>query len=164
MNWYRDILGFTIIGSSTDIIVDNSTSMGRLLGQMYGSELKRVKMGHMTAGNGVGLEFFQFIDPPAQGHNETTIENKKFEYTRAGFFHICVTDPNPEQLVQQIVQTGGQQISPILNIFTNETYQAVYCLDPFGNLVEVMSASYERTLSNREPRLTSVISSARRTI
>ncbi len=164
MAWYHDVLGFTVIGAATDIIVNNSTSMGILLSQMYGPEMKRVKMGHMTAGNGVGLEFFQFVDPPTQYHNVTSGTNQQFEYTRAGFFHICVTDPNIEDLVQRIVQTGGKQISPVLTIFTNETYHAVYCLDPFGNLVEVMSASYERTLSNRDSRTISISSSARRTI
>jgi len=164
MAWYHDVLGFTIIGTPTDIIVDNSTSAGRLLSQLYEPEMKRVKMGHMTAGNGVGLEFFQFVDPPTQRYNVTTGTNKGFEYTRAGFFHICVTDPAPEGLVQRIVETGGKQISPVLNIFTNESYQAVYCLDPFGNLVEVMSDSYERTLSNRDSQLTSISSSATRTI
>jgi len=164
MTWYHDVLGFTIISTATDITVDTSTSMGLLLSQMYGPEMKRVKMGHMTAGNGVGLEFFQFVDPPTQRYNVTTGTNKGFEYTRAGFFHICVTDPAPEGLVQRIVETGGKQISPVLNIFTNETYQAVYCLDPFGNLVEVMSDSYERTLSNRDSQLTSISSSATRTI
>ena len=164
MTWYHDVLGFTIISTVADIIVDNSTSMGRLLSQMYGPEMKHVKMGHMTAGNSVGLEFFQFVDPPAQRYNITTGASQQFEYARAGFFHICVTDPAPENLVRRIVETGGKQVSPVLNIFTNETYQAVYCLDPFGNLVEVMSASYERTLSNRDPHLTSISSSARRTI
>jgi catechol 2,3-dioxygenase-like lactoylglutathione lyase family enzyme len=164
MAWYHDVLGFTIITTPTDIIVNNSTSMGLLLGQMYGPEMKHVKMAHMTAGNGIGLEFFQFIDPPTQRYNITSGTNEKFDYTRAGFFHICVTDANPEDLVQRIVQTGGTQISPVLSIFTNETYQTVYCLDPFGNLVEVNSASYERTFSNRDSMVTSISSSARRTI
>lgn len=164
MAWYHDVLGFVGLSSVTDIVVDNSTSMGRLLGQMYGPEMKRVKMGHMAAGNGVGLEFFQFVDPPTQRYNTTSETNQQFDYTRAGFFHICVTDPVPENLVRRIVETGGKQISPILNIFTNETYLAVYCLDPFGNLVEVMSASYEQTLSNRDSQLTSISSSARRSI
>ncbi|UJR12569.1 hypothetical protein I4U23_016745 [Adineta vaga] len=164
MAWYRDVLGFTIISSPVDVVVNNSTDMGLLLGQMYGPEMKRVKIGHMVAGNGVGLEFFQFVDPPTQRPNITADTNQQFEYRRAGFFHICMTDPDPESLVARIVQTGGKQLSPVLNIFPNETYQAVYCLDPFGNLVEVMSASYEGSLSNRSPKLTSVTSSARRTI
>jgi catechol-2,3-dioxygenase len=164
MDWYRDVLGFTVISSPIDIVVDNSTSMGVLLGQMYGPEMKRVKMGHMAAGNSVGLEFFQFVDPPTQRPNITTNGNQQFDYTRAGFFHICMTDPDPESLATRIAQTGGKQLSPILNIFPNETYQAVYCMDPFGNLVEVMSNSYEGTLSNRSPKLMSVTSSARRTI
>jgi catechol-2,3-dioxygenase len=164
MNWYHRILGFTVISAPVDIAINNATSIGRLLGQMYGPEMKRVKMGHMTASNGIGLEFFQFVDPPTRRQNISNQSGQKFDYTQAGFFHICITDPNPEELVKRIVETGGQQISPVLNIFPDETYQAVYCLDPFGNLVEVMSASYERTLSNRDARVTSVSSSATRAL
>ncbi|CAF0964393.1 unnamed protein product [Didymodactylos carnosus] len=127
--------------------------MGRLLGQMYGPELKRLKLGHMSASNGVGFELFQFIDPSTERLNVTG----GFEYRRAGLFHICVTDPEPEQLVQRIVASGGTQISPVVNVFPTEIYQAVYTLDPFGNLVEVMATSYERQLSNRDLNATSNI-------
>ncbi len=117
MKWYEDVLGFSVVGAPSEIVVDNSTDMGFLLSQFYGPEMKRVKMGHMSAGNGVGLEFFQFVDPPTQYPNTTPGTNQKFEYARAGFFHICVTDPDPESLVKRIVETGDEQISHVLNIF-----------------------------------------------
>ena len=127
MNWYRDVLGFNVISTPADIIVDNSTHFGFLFGQLYGPELKRVKMGHMSAANGVGLEFFQFIDPPTQRFHPSKETGQKFEYTRAGVFHICVTDPNPEELARRIVETGGQQLSPVFNVFPDEIYRLVYC-------------------------------------
>ncbi|CAF2818389.1 unnamed protein product [Rotaria sp. Silwood2] len=130
LTWYREVLGFTILVAPVDVIVDNSTDMGILLSHMYPPEMKRVKMAHMTAGNGVGFELFQFIDPPTQRPNTTS-----FEYSRA--------------------ETGGKQLSPVLTVFPGEIYQAVYCLDPFGNLVEVMATSYERQMSNRDPNVTS---------
>ncbi|CAF3789326.1 unnamed protein product, partial [Rotaria sordida] len=150
LDWYREVLGFTVLAAPVDIIVDNSTDMGILLSQMYPPEMKRVKMAHMTAGNGVGLELFQFIDPPTQRPNIAS-----FEYTRAGLFHICVTDPEPENLVRRIVATGGKQLSPVLTVFPRQIYQAVYSLDPFGNLVEIMATSYERQMSNRDLNVTS---------
>ncbi|CAF3650622.1 unnamed protein product [Rotaria sp. Silwood1] len=149
LTWYREVLGFTVLVAPVDIIVDNSTDMGILLSQMFPPEMKRVKMAHMTAGNGVGFELFQFIDPPTQRPNTSS-----FEYSRAGLFHICVTDPEPENLVRRIVATGGKQLSPVLTVFSGEIYQAVYCLDPFGNLVEIMATSYERQMSNRDSNVT----------
>ncbi|CAF1179641.1 unnamed protein product [Rotaria sordida] len=151
--WYHDVLGFTVLIAPVEIAVNNSTPMGSLLSQMYPPEMKRVKMAHMSSGNGVGLELFQFIDPPTRRPNTTS-----FEYSRAGLFHICVTDPEPENLVRRIVETGGKQISPVLTVFPGEIYQAVYTLDPFGNLVEIMATSYERQMSNRDPNVTSQIS------
>ena len=149
--WYRDTLGFTTIVDPVDIVVDNSTDMGILLTQLYPPEMKRVKMAHMSAGNGVGLELFQFVEPPTQQSNRTS-----FEYTRAGLFHLCVTDPEPEKLARRIVESGGTQVSSVIRVFPGEIYQTVYCLDPFGNLVEIMVTSYERQMSNRDPNVTSL--------
>ncbi len=41
--------------------------------------------------------------------------------------YVFVID-DPENLVKRIIETGGEQIR---NIFTNESYKTVYCLDPF---------------------------------
>jgi hypothetical protein len=47
MKWYGDVLGLSIVGTPTEIIIDSSTDLEFLLSQMYGSEMTRVKMGHM---------------------------------------------------------------------------------------------------------------------
>ena len=52
-------------------------------------------MAHLAAANGVGFEIFQLIDPP---HERKT---QSLEYWKNGFFHICVTDPNVEELVEK---------------------------------------------------------------
>lgn len=151
LNWYHEVLGFAVLVAPEEVVVNNATPMGLLLSQMYPPEMKRVKMAHMASGNGVGLELFQFIEPPGQRPNVTD-----FEYTRTGFFHICVTDPEPEKLVSKIEATGGRRLSPVLTVFPGEIFQAVYTLDPFGNLVEIMATSYERQMSNRDRTVTSI--------
>jgi len=59
-------------------------------------------------------------------------------------FHICVTDPNIEQLADRIASSGGRQRSKVsrINSTTNE-YRLCYCEDPFGNIIEIYTHNYE---------------------
>lgn len=67
---------------------------------IYGESLQEVKMAYMATGNGVGFEVFQFLDPV---FNANTVD---FEYNRGGFFHICVTDPDPDSLARGLCGRG----------------------------------------------------------
>ena len=46
-----------------------------------------------SSGNQVGFEIFEYIDPKAEGRI-----NDNYEYWKSGFFHICITDSNIEEL------------------------------------------------------------------
>ncbi|MET4653491.1 hypothetical protein ABIC15_000206 [Exiguobacterium sp. PvP048] len=51
-------------------------------------------------------------------------------------------------MVEKIVAHGGKQRMPIREYYPGEKpYRMVYCEDPFGNLVELYSHSYELTYS-----------------
>ena len=105
--------------------------------------MRELKFAILTSGNGVGLELFQFIDP------EPVLRDKAFEFTRVGFFHICVTDPNPEELVAKVVRDGGKQLGGWMDYsqYGLAGHKGAYMQDPWGNVVEVMSISIERVCS-----------------
>jgi catechol 2,3-dioxygenase-like lactoylglutathione lyase family enzyme len=140
--WYCRVLGFEVIIGPFEIAADGSYP-GREVADFFGPELRRLRIVHLATGNGVGLEIFQFVDPPSRR------PERNFEYTRAGFYHICVTDPDVDGLVQKIVESGGKQLSAIWNALEGQPYRASYCQDPFGNVIEVLSHSYERYVSNQ---------------
>ncbi len=143
-DWYCTVLGFEVLASPTEVVVDESLN-GPLFAAFFGPRLKRLKICHLASGNGVGLELFEFIEPRSWRPKDD------FEYTRGGIFHLCVTDPDVEGLVQRIVDTGGRRISPqVLPSYPGTVYLASYCHDPFGNVVEVVSRSYEQQQSNRD--------------
>jgi len=53
-----------------------------------------------------------------------------------------------EGLVDRVVAAGGKQRMPVRYYFPGEKpYRMVYCEDPFGNIVEIYSHSYELTYS-----------------
>jgi len=53
-------------------------------------------------------------------------------------------DPDVEGLAKKIVEHGGKQRMPIREYYPGEKpYKMVYMEDPFGNIIEIYSHSYE---------------------
>lgn len=147
-DWYCTVLGFETLIAPTEVVVGESLN-GPLFAALFGPQLRRLKICHLVSSNGVGLELFEFIDPRSRRPADD------FEYTRCGVFHLCVTDPDVAGLVQRVVDTGGRRISPqVLPSYPDTIYLASYCHDPFGNVIEVVSRSYEQQQSNRDPSVT----------
>lgn len=90
----------------------------------------------MTTGNGVGFEVFQFVDPVF------TRAEVDFEYNRGGFFHLCVTDPDPAALAGKIVAAGGARVGE--GVILKGNVSCVYVKDPWGNVLELLDTSFER--------------------
>ncbi len=134
--WYRDILGFSLVSGPYEI--DHSTLGGEQAVNVLGFDFRRMRMAHMAAANGVGIELFQLIDPPYQAPGE------RVEYWKGGIFHLCITDPDIEGLTKRIVESGGRQLSKIWQERPPSVeHRMVYCADPFGIVIEIYTHSYE---------------------
>lgn len=145
MKWYRDIMGFTVLMEPVEIFTEPAdTDIAKIASNILGPKFKKMAMCHMSSGNGVGFEIFQFIEPKAE------LREDNFEYWKNGFYHICVTDPNIEELVKQIASSGGKKRSEIFELMPGK--KICFCEDPFGNIIEIYSHSYEQFWSNL-PRL-----------
>lgn len=103
---------------------------------IYGESLQELKLAYMATENGVGFEVFEFINP---AFKKTEVD---FEYNRGGFFHLCVTDPEPDALVERIVSTGGSRLGKSVTVGGVAT--CVYVKDPWGNVLEVADTGFER--------------------
>lgn len=101
----------------------------------------------MSTGNGVGFEIFEFLDP------KPYLPEQQFEYHRGGFFHVCVTDADPDALAEKVVAAGGTRIGETVDP-TGLGVKCLYVADPWGNVVEILDISFERlaTLSAPESR------------
>jgi catechol 2,3-dioxygenase-like lactoylglutathione lyase family enzyme len=148
IEWYTRILGFQLLAGP--YTVDRSTPLhGEALSDVFGDGFRVMKQAHLTSGNGVGLELFESVDPPHERRSPD------LQYWTSGFFHICITDPDIEALAARIVATGGRQISRIWTTRPpSDEYKMCYCADPFGNILELFTRSYERMVPNpyRPPR------------
>ncbi|MCY6382801.1 VOC family protein [Hoeflea prorocentri] len=143
IKWYQDVMGFGLVGGPYDLTSEGA--MGAQTRNILGQSLNHLRIAHMAAANGVGLELFEPVDPPIERRDEV------IEYWRHGYFHICVTDPDVEDLVARIVETGGKQLSDFWQERPpKKEFRMCYCADPFGNVVEVYSHQYEAMQGSKD--------------
>jgi len=146
LRWYRDVMGFTLLMGPIEISTEPSNShIAKVASSIFGPRMKKMLLCHMSSANGVGFEIFQFVEPKAE------LRKNNFDYWKNGFFHIAVTDPNIEELVKQIASSGGRQRSDIFELVPGSGRRICFCEDPFGNIIEIYTHSYEQNWSNVSP-------------
>lgn len=135
--WYRQVLGFRLLTEPVEMHVDDP-GLGPALVAMLGPKIRRFRMAHMTAGNGVGLQVFEYLEPaPEPGVHQDAP-------WRGGFSHICVTASDIEGLATSIARNGGRG-SEVFRSIPGKPYAAAYCADPWGNVIEINSHDYVET-------------------
>ncbi|MFZ0076177.1 lactoylglutathione lyase family protein [Exiguobacterium undae] len=139
ISFYSEVMGWYIIMEPSDVVEDDSP-IGVMCTDVFGAGWGKFRIAHMATGDRVGIELFEFPN------NEQPENN--FEFWKTGIFHYAIQDPDIEGMVEKIVAHGGKQRMPIREYYPGEKpYRMVYCEDPFGNLVELYSHSYELTYS-----------------
>jgi lactoylglutathione lyase family protein len=140
VEFYSKAFGLYVIMAPTEIRHDDS-AIGQMCDDVFGPGWGSFRIAHLSTGDGIGIELFEFPN--------TKPERKPFEYWRLGIFHICVQDQDLEERVKTIVSLGGRQrMSQVRYYYPGQKpYRMVYCEDPFGNIIELYSHSYELTYS-----------------
>lgn len=140
VEFYKDVLGWYVLMEPTEIKKDES-AIGIMCNDVFGENWESFKIAHLSTGDKIGVEIFEFPNNVDRDDN--------FEYWKTGLFHFCIQDPDIEGLVKRIVDHGGKQRMPIREYYPNEKpFKMCYVEDPFGNIFEVYSHSYEMTYSS----------------
>lgn len=139
LEWYEDVLDFERLLGPMPVDGDDDSQMARLCRDVLG-DFDRVRIAHTATGNGAGVEFFEFEDT-----TETDVDVHE-----SGFFHVCVVDPDIEDLAADIEDAGGEHTSEVWNLFPDQEYRMTYCEDPWGNIVEIYTHDYQQTYANQE--------------
>ncbi len=136
VKFYTEVLGWYLIMQPTTIEEDDS-AIGEMCTEVFGEGWKRFQIAHLSTGDRIGVELFQF-------DNQENPENN-FEYWKTGIFHFCVQDPNVEELAERILAAGGKKRmeKPRYYYPGEKPYRMIYMEDPFGNILEIYSHSYE---------------------
>jgi catechol 2,3-dioxygenase-like lactoylglutathione lyase family enzyme len=142
--WYQDVLGLELLLGPVEVETNDSHT-GDQVRDVFGRDRIRFRQAHLSMGNGVALEMFEFAEPPGM----TRPDN--FEFWKTGVFHICIVDRDIDTLVERIEATGGRlRTRKVWSVFSDQPkYRFCYCEDPFGNIIELYSHSHEQVFANR---------------
>ncbi len=136
VKWYEEVLGFYVLMEPTLVKNENKTAIGKMCINVFGNNFQDFKIAHMSTIDGIGIEVFEFPETPD--------EDFKFNPYQKGIFHLAIQDPNIEELAKKMVDAGGKQRMPIMEYYPNEKpYKMVYMEDPWGNIIELYTHSYE---------------------
>jgi lactoylglutathione lyase family protein len=136
VEFYTKVMGWYTIMEPT-VITEANSPIGEMCTDVFGPNWEKFKIAHLSTGDRIGVEIFEFKDQ----------ENPKdnFEYWKTGIFHFCVQDPDVEGLAERIVAAGGKKRMPEPRYYYpgEKPYRMIYMEDPFGNILEIYSHSYE---------------------
>ncbi len=148
MQWYSEILGMTVLVNPVEIPADTTKPENAELSDrvrtVFGPKFGKLLICHMSSVNGVGIELFQFVEPKAEFREDN------FEYWKTGFFHIAVTDERIEELGNKIASSGGKKRTEVMELSPGSGKKICFCEDPFGNIIEIYSHSYEQFWANAQ--------------
>jgi lactoylglutathione lyase family protein len=140
IDFYTNIMGWYLLMGPETIREETETAIGQMCIDVFGTGWETFRIAHLSTSDKIGVELFEF---PTKSKTDG-----KFEPFKTGLFHFCVQDPDIEGLAQKIVEAGGKQRMPIREYFPDEKpFKMVYMEDPFGNIIEIYSHSYELTYS-----------------
>jgi len=141
IKFYTEIMGFRRLRGSRPIL--RKETPDATIFKVYGDALSEVEIAFLASGNGVGIELFEFKDPKYRGHPD----KPKFDFNRGGVFHFAVTAPEPDKLCEKMVAAGGRRMGETVSLYDGD--KALYCQDPWGTVIEVLSCSFEQLSANR---------------
>ena len=140
IDFYTGVMGWYLLMGPETVKEEKETAIGQMCIDVFGEGWKEFRIAHLSTSDKIGIELFEFP------HKEKS--QGKFDPYKTGIFHFCVQDPNIEELANQIVEAGGKQRMPIREYYPGEKpYRMVYMEDPFGNIIEIYTHSYELTYS-----------------
>lgn len=139
--FYTEVMGWYLLMGPETVKEEKETAIGQMCLDVFGEGWREFRIAHLSTSDKIGIELFEFP------HKEYV--RPVFDPFKGGMFHFCVQDPDLEGLAAMIEAAGGRQRMPVREYYPGEKpYRMVYMEDPFGNIIEIYSHSYELTYSS----------------
>lgn len=139
LEFYTKALGLRVIMHKTQIIEERETAIGKMCIAVFGEGFKGFNITHLVTTDGIGVELFEMKDRE---------ERHDVNFTRLGIFHFCLQTDDFEGVIQKTEAYGGKARMEVMRYHPEDDSKPakmVYLEDPFGNLFELYSHSYEET-------------------
>lgn len=142
IDFYKNVLGWNHIAGSFSVKDSGDPEdFTRILYGRNGKEFGSFKLAHMTTQDSVGVELLEFEHGYDPGDD--------FDYDRHGIFHFGVQTPDVDELIEKVIANGGERVTPTKVMPCTDVmghtieYLIAFAKDPFGNIFEIYSYSYE---------------------
>lgn len=142
VEFYTKALGLKIVMDSSKVTEERESAIGRMCIAVFGSGFEGFNIAHLVTEDGVGFELFEMKNREDR-HN--------VDFSKIGIFHFCLQTDDFEGVIEKVEQYGGKARMDIMRYHPEDDskpYKMVYLEDPFGNLFELYSHTYEETYSS----------------
>ena len=139
IDFYESVLGFRLIMGPRVLEPQGASAE---TASVFGPAFRKAYQAHLLSANSFGIELFQFIEP--------TVEppDSNYRYTRRGWSHLCLTVPHVGEAVTHVVAAGGERLTEPAQFVPGRPWELAYCRDPWGTVLELMSASYAEVFAS----------------
>ncbi len=129
--FYKKVMGWHMIEHAFVVKEESTTALGKGCINAFGTGWGSFKMVHLSTGDGIGIELFEF---------KKRVAPQKFECWKTPAFHFCVHEPNIKDLVEKVVAHGGTEQVPIREYYPGEKpSKMAFVKDPFGLVFELFT-------------------------
>ena len=142
VEFYTEVLGLRIIMNNTKVQEERETAIGRMCIAVFGEGFKGFNIAHLVTTDGIGVELFEMKERDQRHH---------VDFSRLGIFHFCLQTDDFEGVMKKTEEFGGKVRMDVMRYHPeddNRLAKMVYLEDPFGNLFELYSHTYEETYSS----------------
>ncbi len=143
VEFYTKALGLDVVMGNTKVTEERETAIGRMCIAVFGEGFKGFNIAHLLTKDGIGFELFEMKDRQ---------QRHEVDFSRIGIFHFCLQTDDFHSVIARTEQYGGKVRMDIMRYHPEDdsnTSQMVYLEDPFGNLFELYSHTYEETYSTK---------------
>ena len=140
VDWYGRVFGFRCIMGPR--VLRGGGGASPETRSIFGDDFRVAYQAHLLTAGGVGLELFQFVDPPSEP------PRSGLGNLEPGPWHLCLTEPDVEAGAARVEAAGGRRLAPVAAFVPGRPWRLVYCADPWGTVIELMSHSYAEVFAN----------------
>ncbi|MDF2152303.1 VOC family protein [Vibrio sp. CAU 1672] len=142
VEFYTNALGLKVVMGNTKVVEERETAIGRMCIAVFGEGFKGFNIAHLVTSDGIGVELFEMKE---------RAERHQVDFSRLGIFHFCLQTDDFEGVINKTEKFGGKVRMDIMRYHPEDDskpQKMVYLEDPFGNLFELYSHTYEETYSS----------------
>lgn len=142
VEFYTKALGLRVVMGNTKVQEERETAIGKMCIAVFGEGFEGFNIAHLVTTDGIGVELFEM---------KNRQERHEVDFNRLGIFHFCLQTDDFEGAIARTEQYGGKVRMDIMRYHPEDDSKPakmVYLEDPFGNLFEFYSHTYEETYAS----------------